>query len=365
MRILFIAEFSSTGGTRENFKQLLQAHQDLGYTTHVLIPNLSDDKIKEFILSTGATYTCLKRREKVFKKPYYSLLYEWFHIKPEIKAYNPDLILCSAADLKRNFLPFLLQKTYVILFNTIAGKKGWKSSFFYKIPKLFLNKNNYIATVSQGSADILSSSWNIDRTRIDVIYNSYDQKNVADKKSRSGQQLVLTLGHVHDYKNPDIWLKVAEEITNQNPNVSFIWLGGGGRLEFFQKKTSLYPRIQFPGYCPNPKLYYAKADVYFQPSKLESHGRAVVDAMANGLPCITSNTGGLPDNVEEGVNGFLCGANDVRCYINRIQFLLDHEKEKKEMGMASKKIADSKFHPGLLSVRIKDLYSKVLTLNNS
>lgn len=362
MKILLIAEVSETGGTRESFKHLLKVHEHLGYITHALIPETSDEELKRFITEAGATFTCLKKRNIYFSKPYFSLFYEWLYILPHINAIRPDVVVCSTGSISENFLPLLLKVPYVLILRTIPKERGWRSSLFYRIPKYSLHKQNLITTVSEAAAEKISGVWNLQREDVKVVYNSFDEKNVAKKKKGEGQQLVLTLGHVRGYKNPQVWLNVAKEVTKYKPRVTFLWLGNGEELEYFQQETKTNKNINFLGYIQDPVNYYAKADIYFQPSKIENHSRAVIDAMANGIPCVTSNVGGMTDSVYEGVNGFLCEMNDTSCYIEKIEFLLGNDEQKRKMGKEAKRIAELEFHPALLSERIKKLYSQVIAV---
>ena len=97
---------------------------------------------------------------------------------------------------------------------------------------------------------------------------------------------VLTLGHVVNYKNPEVWFQVAKRIKNTRNDVSFIWLGSGKLLDEYKEKTTQYDNISFLGYKDDLAHYYSQATIYFQPSKIESHGNSVVAAVAYGILCV-------------------------------------------------------------------------------
>lgn len=71
-----------------------------------------------------------------------------------------------------------------------------------------------------------------------------------------------------------------------------------------------------------PEIMLA-TDIYAHPSKREGLGLASLEAMASGLPLVTSNTQGIPDYVENGVTGYMCDPNDVKSYAKNIKTLVE------------------------------------------
>ena len=71
------------------------------------------------------------------------------------------------------------------------------------------------------------------------------------------------------------------------------------------------------------------ADLFLLPSEFESFGLAALEAMAAGVPVISSNTGGIPEVNEEGFSGFLSNVGNVEEMAkNAIELLKDEEKLK-------------------------------------
>jgi glycosyltransferase involved in cell wall biosynthesis len=68
---------------------------------------------------------------------------------------------------------------------------------------------------------------------------------------------------------------------------------------------------------------YASADIFTFPSALETFGLVVVEAMAAGLPVVSSRVGGIPDVVQEEVNGFTFEVNDTDGLIAGVKRILE------------------------------------------
>lgn len=89
----------------------------------------------------------------------------------------------------------------------------------------------------------------------------------------------------------------------------------------------------FAGYMRGEPLAqaYASADVFVMPSKTETLGLVLMEAMAAGCPVVACNAGGIPDAVEDGVTGFLFEAADRHGLVNAIQRVLDNPDERNKV----------------------------------
>ncbi|RPJ79763.1 MAG: glycosyltransferase [Alphaproteobacteria bacterium] len=118
--------------------------------------------------------------------------------------------------------------------------------------------------------------------------------------------------------------------------------------------------IKFIGYRKNLDSIYKRSTIYFQPSLLESHGISVIEAMAHGLPCVTSDIGGLPESVVNGETGFTCPPDDVDCFVSQIIKLLDDDKLRCKMGQSGKLRAKTLFSEDAQDKKMISLYTSLL-----
>ena len=100
--------------------------------------------------------------------------------------------------------------------------------------------------------------------------------------------------------------------------------------------------IRFVPSVPHHQLntYYASADVFVFPSLAEGLALVQLEAMACGLPIISTANAGAEDIIEEGVNGFLIPIRDTEALKEKIQYLYTHPDEKRKISKAARITAE-------------------------
>ncbi|HSK77901.1 MAG TPA: glycosyltransferase [Thermoanaerobaculia bacterium] len=122
-------------------------------------------------------------------------------------------------------------------------------------------------------------------------------------------RVVLSLAKFSDREAPWDLLRAFSRLDQDD-----LWLvlaGGGQARAALERAAS--PRVRFPGYVPYPELpaLYAAADLFVHPAREERWGVSVQEALACGLPAVTSSrVGAARDLLVEGGNGFTYRAGD-------------------------------------------------------
>lgn len=114
-------------------------------------------------------------------------------------------------------------------------------------------------------------------------------------------------------------------------------LNGEDTLALHQlcSKLGLDDYIEWIGITNNVLDYLQHSDIYCQPSRTEALSLSIVEAMYTGLPIVASNVGGIPELVNDGVNGDLVDADDAYQLASALKRLLLDPVLRKEMGIAS------------------------------
>jgi glycosyltransferase involved in cell wall biosynthesis len=145
--------------------------------------------------------------------------------------------------------------------------------------------------------------------------------------------LVLSVGELQKRKNHEPMIRAVAALNN--PKVKYYICGRGELNEYLHnlvKELGAEKQIEFLGYRRDiPDLMNA-ADIYAHPSLREGLGLASLEAMAAGLPLVTSNVQGIPDYVENGVTGFMCDPMDVESYKKNLKRLISDAALREKIG---------------------------------
>ncbi len=146
--------------------------------------------------------------------------------------------------------------------------------------------------------------------------------------------------------------------------VKFIFAGNGEieKVKNLCKGKNIQDNIHLLGFISGEEKIknFHKADIFILPSYNEGLPVSVLEAMAAGLSIITTPVGGIPEAVEDGVNGFLVEPGNPEMLADRILKLLEDEELRERMGRKSLRIAKEKFDVNIIAEGLSKIYEKVL-----
>jgi glycosyltransferase involved in cell wall biosynthesis len=140
--------------------------------------------------------------------------------------------------------------------------------------------------------------------------------------------LLLYVGRLGAEKEIDRIKPILEAI----PNARLALVGDGPNRLALEQHFAETP-THFVGYLRGQELAdaYACADAFIFPSRTETLGLVLLEAMAAGTPVVAARSGGIPDIVTDGVNGYLFDPADENGAISATQRLLSHQRERETL----------------------------------
>jgi N-acetyl-alpha-D-glucosaminyl L-malate synthase BshA len=227
---------------------------------------------------------------------------------------------------------------------------------FYKPAVSFsINKSDLVTSVSQNLKDETYKLFNIKR-EIHVIPNFIElgkikiDSTIACHRSVMANENEKIITHISNFRKvkriPDV-IEIFYKIQQQIPS-KLMMVGDGPEKEVAEnlcQKLGISDRVIFFGNSNEIDKILSYTDLFLLPSDTESFGLAALEAMAWGVPVISSNSGGLPEVNFEGVSGFLSNVgNTDEMAQNAIKILSNETKlaEFKENALAVAKQFDIK-----------------------
>jgi len=177
---------------------------------------------------------------------------------------------------------------------------------------------NQIVTYSEFMRNQIVTWYGVNREKIAVVPNGVNLKKFSDcagKLLLEGDPAILYVGYLSRFKSVDLLICAVSKLRSELPNMKLHIVGHGNKAEFelLAMKKQVEKIVVFHGQA-NPEavpLYYRSADFCVFPSRRDSAGLTLLEAMASGTPVIASNRGGTPEIITHGENGILFEPNDA------------------------------------------------------
>lgn len=162
-----------------------------------------------------------------------------------------------------------------------------------------------------------------------------------------GARVVLYVGRLIGIKGVDTLIEAIANVRATEPRVTLVIAGYGPdetALKLLVSTKGLTDNVRFLGHVSLDELprYYALADLFVLPSRQDVWGLVLNEAMAAGLPLITTDrVGGSADLIEPGGNGFVVPAGDVTALARAIEAIVTNAALAERMGRRSRELAEA------------------------
>ncbi len=209
-----------------------------------------------------------------------------------------------------------------------------------------------IIAVSKTVKEEIVREYRVPAEKIDVIYNGVDTGEFAPANRLSMRE---PLRRRMGYSSEDRVLMfsgwefrrkglkhIIDALTNLDDSVKLLVVGGADPTPYTAqaRRLSVMSRIAFAGHQVDMRAYYAAADAFVFPTSYEPFGLVITEAMASGLPVITTRTAGAAEIITDGVDGMLLSRpGDTEELAGKLKAVLDGG-EAGRIGAAARKTAE-------------------------
>ena len=213
---------------------------------------------------------------------------------------------------------------------TLVGK----DPSFEPVITFCINESDAVTAVSQSLKDATYEHFNVTR-QIDVIHNfiapSIQKREGLDlvrlKYAAIDEPILCHISNFRKVKRVEDVIRIFEKVNEQIPS-KLIMVGDGPErysCEQLARKLNICDRVVFLGKLRDTAHVLEISDVFLLPSETESFGLAALEAMAESVPVISSNTGGISEVNKHGFSGFLSDVGDIEDMAKNTIRILDKE----------------------------------------
>jgi N-acetyl-alpha-D-glucosaminyl L-malate synthase BshA len=251
----------------------------------------------------------------------------------------------SAAVMARNILAGMGR--YVPVITTLHGTDitlVGKEKSFEPVVAYSINQSDGVTAVSEYLRQATLDAFPI-TNEIKVIPNFVDTNRFQrqDKEhfrrlvAPNNEKLIIHTSNFRKVKRVEDVIKTFG-IVRQTVRSKLLMVGDGperSKAEALCREMHLCDDIVFLGNQNPVEELYSIGDLFLMPSASESFGLSALEAMACGIPCVTSDAGGLPEVIINGVTGFACAVGDVDSMAARSVEILSDDARWKEFSAQS------------------------------
>lgn len=150
----------------------------------------------------------------------------------------------------------------------------------------------------------------------------------------STTRLLLTVGRLTPQKGYTDLLAVIPRLLENHADIRFVWAGAGEQQQELHARLrdlAIADRVLMLGHRSDlPRLLQA-ADLFVFPTRFEGHPFALLEAMAYGLPIVTTHVSSIPEVIEHQVHGLLCPTSNHDTLFHTIHWALQHPDPMQQM----------------------------------
>ncbi|MBI3610829.1 MAG: glycosyltransferase [Nitrospirae bacterium] len=230
-----------------------------------------------------------------------------------------------------------------------------------------------IVAISEGVRNVLIED-GLDPDRIEVIHSGIDPRpfepNFPSGEARrefgipEKSPVIGCVAYFADHKGHRYLVEAAARVAAAVPEVRFLLVGDGELRPLIERQIKglgLDKNVILTGFRNDIPRLLAAMDIVALASHLEGLGTSLLDAMAMARPVVATRTGGIPEMVEDGLNGRLVPPRDPAAMAEALIELIRRPDERRRMGKAGRARMLEKFSADAMVAATESLYLKVLS----
>ena len=227
----------------------------------------------------------------------------------------------------------------------IAGERGRdlsQKTFYTLIDSMLARFSDIIICNAITQKQALAMLENIPLEKIGVIYNGIDLNRVIQKKDYTIKDTLrlITIGRLETQKNHQMLLRVLRVLRLRIDRPVHLQIVGAGSLQSELKATArhlgIINDVEFLGLREDVPNLLNQADIFLLSSLFEGMPNVLLEAMATGLPTVSTAVDGALEISEDGKVGFLVRPDDINAMAEKIILLYQNLRLRKSIGTAGR-----------------------------
>ncbi len=270
----------------------------------------------------------------------------------------------------------LLFKRDAVLLSSERCPDQWKKPYHIAIDRILYSKTDKLIAVADAVKNFYMEKCRIPEEKFHVVRNGKEFPDEIFNKRESfeffgieNDRIVVTLtGRFSFEKGHKRLLQITDSIIKKCPEVLFFMPGEGvleKEIKRIIKKSGFEHHFLLPGFIDKKEYIYGASHIIVVPSDYEGISNVLLEAMSRGIPTVSTDVGGNPEIIEDGINGFLFKPNDKGKFDSCLTALIKNKSLRNEISENAQKIFREKFHISKMMNKIESIYKTELKIDNN
>lgn len=341
------------GGAQENTLLTLRGHLESGHNA-VLVTGPSPGREGELLKNVNMPPFEIKVFPDMVRElsPWHDLM-AFFKLRRFFKENKFDVVHTHSS--KAGIIGRIAARSagVPVVVHTVHGQafhpneKAWKNALYIFLERFAARYCDRIYAVAQAMIDQCVDAKVAPREKYQVVYSGMDTAHFASCK-RSAElraklgipenvKVIATVARLFPLKGYEFVIPAAKRIIEKYPDTHFLLIGDGPMYDELQKQLAednIAENFHFSGLVSPDKVadHLAQADLLWHLSLREGLPRAVVQALAVGIPAIGFALDGTPEVVINSETGFVVDAEDINAVVEKTCCIWDDPELAAKMG---------------------------------
>ena len=191
------------------------------------------------------------------------------------------------------------------------------------------------------------------------------------KPKSDGKLRLLTIARLVEKKGVQYGIQAVAKVLKSHPDIEYKIAGDGhlkNNLQRLIEELKVFDNVKLLGWQHQEQIIESlqEADILLAPSVTSQSGDregipgAIVEALAWGLPVLSTRHSGIPEVIQDGESGFLVPERDTEALAEKLEYLIEHPELWPEMGRKGRKYVEEHYDIDKLNDRLAEIYQRLL-----
>jgi N-acetyl-alpha-D-glucosaminyl L-malate synthase BshA len=234
---------------------------------------------------------------------------------------------------------------------------------YLPITRFGIEKSDAVTAVSDYLKQRTVQEFQIDRD----VYGPAGDPVLRKKYAPDDEGILIHISNFRPVKRVDDVVGIFAAVRKKR-KARLLMVGDGPerpKAEWLARKLGIAEDVLFVGKQNDMSQLLAVSDILLLPSELESFGLVALEAMACEVPVVASRVGGIPEVVQDGIDGYLHAVGDIQSMSESCLSILNNRHLREDLGHAARDHATREFCASKIVLRYEDLYHRTIEESRS